>query len=266
MTDFDRAAAVTRVDVGHFRAETPMSWRSSFGRPQGGIVAAQMMLAMIETIDDPTFHPRAITTHYLRSPESGPLEIECTIERKGRTILNMSSKGTQDGSPHVLCLAVFGRDRNGFIADELPIPRVDPPDAARASTAYHPPQGYPFADHVVVQQRAGSKALTGPDAEMYTAGWIGFTDPRPFDAPALLTLCDAGLMPHWSRRPLPTTTLDYTVHFRANFPKSYPDELVVIENRTHLVRDGLMDWNCVVWGPDGDVLCLTRQQLLALDE
>jgi hypothetical protein len=103
---------------------------------------------------------------------------------------------------------------------------------------------------------------------MRNAGWIGFTDPRPFDAAGLLVLCDAGMMPWWARLDgdAMTATVDYTMHFRADFPLDYPDGLAVIENTTRYVHAGLLDWDAVVWGPDGTVMCLARQQLVTLDQ
>ena len=267
-TAFDLDTRVRRRSGNLFDAGCPERWRSGTGRPQGGTLAAQMMMAMTETVGDPRFHPRAVTTHFVRGPGPGDYEIECTVERTGRTMVNLSSRCSQRGALMAMTLAVFASDRHGPEFDELPMPDMDPPSPDRGREAWAPDFAHPFIDQIVSQPRSGPAPFSAPDGPMVNAGWIGFADPRPFDAPGLMVLCDAGMMPWWARLPEGkiTATVDYTLHFRSNFPRSYPGELAVIQNRTCLVRDGLLDWDAVVWGPDGDVLCLARQQLVTLDQ
>jgi hypothetical protein len=62
-----------------------------------------------------------------------------------------------------------------------------------------------------------------------------------------------------------TATLDYTVHFRANLPIDYGHDLAAIENRTRFGQEGVLAWDVAMWGPDGRVLCLARQQAVILD-
>ena len=265
MTAFDRALELERTSEFGFRSNTPDSWRSRDGRPQGGLVAAQLMQAMIESVHDEHLHPRSITTQFLRSPGPGPYDISVTIERAGRTVTNLSARCIQDGKLQSIAIAVFGVDRDGQDFDELPMPKIAAPNG-REREAFYPDFAYPFADHIVAQLRTGHEPFSQPDGPMHNAGWVGFTDARPFDAPGLLVLADAGMMPYWIRLDgmVTTATVDYTVHFRSDFPRSYPNELAVIENQTRLVRNGFLDWDITIWGPDGEVLSLARQQVITL--
>lgn len=79
-------------------------------------------------------------------------------------------------------------------------------------------------------------------------------------------LCDATIMPWWVRLsdPIPTATVDYTLHLRSDLPRSTPHELVYGQFATHLVSGGFLDWDGVVWDAHGEVLCLARQQLVTL--
>ena len=103
---------------------------------------------------------------------------------------------------------------------------------------------------------------------METAGWVGFAEPRPFDAAGLLVLCDAGMMPFWARidTEVATATLDYTLHFRANFPIRSAEGMAAVANTTRLVDGGLLDWDVVAWASDGTPLCFARQQAIVLDD
>jgi acyl-CoA thioesterase len=266
LPEFDRDAAIERIGDGVFRAGAPESWRTADGRPQGGYVAAQVLMGMMETVGDPAMHPRSITAHLVRSPGLGDYEIRCSIERRGRTITNVSARCFQDGKLQTVAIAVFGTDRHGPEFDELPMPDIAPPTSDRSREAFAPEYAYPFIGRITAQPRLGGLPFANPEGPMHNAGWLGFTDPRPFDAPGLMVLCDAGMMPFWIRLDdvVTTATVDYTMHFRTDFPRSYPLEMGVIENRTRLVKDGHMDWDITMWGPDGEVLCIARQGVITL--
>jgi acyl-CoA thioesterase len=262
LPEFDRDAPIRRLDDHRFVATAPPTWANNMGRSQGGMITAHALMAMAQVVEDATMHPRSITTHFLRPNEAGDYDLDVTVERRGRTVVNLSARCIRDGRLTAMSIAVFGIHRESVEFDELPMPSVDPPDTDRAYDAFTPVQTYPFAHHVVAQHRIGPGS--DPNGPMVSGGWIGFADPRPFDAPGLAVLADAGLMPLWVRweEEIPTTTVDYTVHFRTELPKSYPAELALMENRTRLVKDGLFDWDATLWGPDGTVLCQARQQCI----
>ncbi|HSG78793.1 MAG TPA: thioesterase family protein [Acidimicrobiia bacterium] len=260
--EFDRDAPIRRITDERFVATAPPTWANNMGRTQGGMVTAQSLMAMALVVDDPAMHPRSITTHFLRPNEAGDYEVDVTVERRGRTVVNLSARCMRDGRLTAMAIAVFGVHRESVEFGELPMPGIAPPDPGRRSDAFTPAQTFPFANHVVAQHRIGSGS--DPDGPMVSGGWMGFADPRPFDAPGLAVLADAGMMPLWVRweEEIPTTTVDYTVHFRTELPRSYPLELAIMESRTRLVKAGLFDWDATLWGPDGTVLCQARQQCI----
>jgi acyl-CoA thioesterase len=265
LPEFDRDALVQSQSDGTWVASAPPGWGGG-GRAQGGFVAAQMALAMADHVGDDRRQVRAITAQFLRPTPTGRYQIECTTERDGRTMTNVTARVVHEGATTALAMAVFAVERDGLEFDELPLPDVDPPTPTRAMEAEVPLFAYPFADRVVVQQREGRVPFSASSGPMQIGGWLGFADPRPIDAAGLLVLCDATIMPWWVRlpEPVPTATVDYTIHVRGDLPRSYPHELVYGQFATRLVRGGFLDWDGVVWGPDGTVLCLARQQLVTL--
>jgi acyl-CoA thioesterase len=262
--EFDRDVAVTALGDGRYAAAAPVTWCNVTDRAQGGFVAAQVLLAMAAEVGDTDRYVRAITAQYLRPTPAGDYSIETRVERRGRTMTNVTGRVVCDGATTALAMAVFAVEREGPDLDELPLPDVAGPTPSRVMEAEVPLFAYPFVERTVVQQREGGMPFSGSPGPMRTGGWLGFADPRPIDPVGLLVLCDATIMPWWVRlpEPVPTATVDYTLHFRSDLPRSYPHELVYGEFTTRLARGGFLDWDGVVWGPDGTVLCLARQQLV----
>ena len=96
---------------------------------------------------------------------------------------------------------------------------------------------------------------------------MGFAHPRPIDAAGLLMISDLGMMAWWVRldREHSTATLDHTTHFRADLRSVDAGDLLLMSSRTGLVRNGYLDWDMVLWAPDGTPLCQSRQLLAVLD-
>ena len=67
-----------------FGAEVSPGWRAGRG-PHGGYLAAMLLRALTESVDDPQRAPRSLTIHYARAPEPGPVQIApCSSARAAR--------------------------------------------------------------------------------------------------------------------------------------------------------------------------------------
>ena len=261
--DFDRSAGVERVADGRYRAPVTLDWGAR-GRTQGGFVAAQLLLAMTDAVGDPERPLRSFTCHLVRAPDLGHFDVEVTIERAGRTVTYVSGRIVQDGRLMALGIAVFGVDRPGPDWDDLPMPQVEGPDESRASTIVADERIARIAEQLVYQQRTGHPPFSG-HGPMEIGGWMGLLERRPLDSAALLVVCDALLMPLSVRMTerLATATIDYTLHQRAPLPRPQ-DDLAYGHFVTRLLRKGFFEWDGVVWGRDGTVLCQVRQELVLL--
>ncbi|MGI9621713.1 MAG: acyl-CoA thioesterase [Acidimicrobiales bacterium] len=261
---FDEAIALSEFEGGRYSVSTPESWSAS-GRAPGGLVEAQLFVALRAALDDLSRIPLSFTAHLLRAPTKGHCEVHTEVLRVGRTLSNLSARMIQDGKTIAVALASFGMERPSPVFDELPMPVLDPPNPDRATDTYIPEFAYPYGDNVVIQHRVGHEAFSGLDGPMERAGWVGFAEPRVIDAPALLMMGDVGLMGWWTRldREYTTATLDHTTHFRSD-PAQTETDLVVMLSRTSLVARGYLDWDVVLWAPDGTLLCQSRQLLAVL--
>lgn len=278
---FERDTAVGRLTTARqcardgevaFGAEVSAGWRAGRG-PHGGYVAAILLRALIEALDDAARSPRSLTVHYPRAPTPGRVQIRVVRERDGRSLSTLSARMEQNGAPVALALAAFSRAWGDSEMAELPLPDVTPPDPARGTPdvlAERIEQGLTpqFLRHLVVQPRIGPPPFAGADAPMEVGAWVGLREPTAGLDPTVLALfSDALYSPPFVRLAGPATspTIDLTVHFRADLaPLLGSKELCFARFCSTVVHEGLFEEDGVIWAPDGRVLAQSRQQAILM--
>jgi acyl-CoA thioesterase len=271
LTAFDRDTAVqlrSRAGDGagervQFSAQVSPDWRAGRG-PHGGYLAAMLLRALTEAVDDPARTPRSLTIHYARAPQPGPVSIDATIERTGRSLSTLSARMEQDGALVALALAAFSVPWDAPHVAELPMPDVAPRDAER-KTGIPLFAGAPaFTRQLIIQPRIGAVPFQGSDAPMEIGSWLGLVEPRPIDALSLAFFSDALFSPPFIRlsEPSTTPTIDLTIHFRTPMPRETepdPNELCFARFRSGLIQEGFFEEDGVIWASDGSVLVQSRQ-------
>jgi acyl-CoA thioesterase len=268
---FDRDTAVWREDGpgrgASFGAEVSGDWRAGRG-PHGGYLAAMILRALIETVDDPARAPRSLTIHFTRAPEPGPVSIRTVVEREGRSLSSLSARMEQDGTLIALVLAAFSVPWSGPEITDLPVPEVAPPRAPFRPGEPPHPSAPPIAAHTVLQRRFGGLPFTGREQPMEIGGWLGHIEPRTIDALSLAFFSDALIPAPFMRfsEPNPSPTIDLNVHFRAALPpsRSDPPDLCLIRVRTAVIHEGFFEEDGLIWAPDGTLLAQSRQLALVL--
>jgi len=273
-TAFDRDSAVKLqsrstedglAPTAKFTADVSPDWRAGRG-PHGGYIAAMLLRALVEAIDDPARSPRSLTIHYARAPEPGAVQILVTIERQGRSLSTLSARMEQEGKLIALALAAFSVPWSAPEILELPMPEVAPPVPQEQAGPPLFEGAPPFTRHIVIQPRIGAVPFTGSKHPMEIGSWLGLSEPRAIDAISLAFFSDALFSPPFIRltEPATTPTVDLTVHFRAPLPAAVGDaptagELCFARFRSGLVQDGFFEEDGVIWAPDGTVLAQSRQ-------
>jgi acyl-CoA thioesterase len=269
-TVFDRDTAVTQLQDGTFAATIAPGWRAGRG-PHGGYLAAILLRALIATVDDPARNggrtgaraPRSLTIHYASSPEAGPVEIQTTVEREGRSLSTLSARMEQAGRVTALALAAFSVPWEAPGANELPMPELGAPDAERRSTPKLFKGAPEVTKQLVMQPRVGAIPFAGSGAPMRIGGWTGLPEQRPVDALALALFCDAWFPPSFIAldSPAVSPTIDLTIHFRQSISECDcdPAALCLSVFETRLLHDGLFEEDGVIWAADGAVLAQSRQ-------
>jgi len=272
---FDRDTSVWPV-VGAgaqrlFGAEVSPDWRAGRG-PHGGYLAAMLLRALIETVDDPARAPRSLTIHYPRAPQAGPVSIRTVIEREGRSLTTLSARMEQDGTLIALVLAAFSTAWSGPEIAEEQMPAVEPPDlspgaATPMNRAF--PAAPPFAGLITLQPRIGGMPFSGEEQPMLVGGWLGMSEPRPIDPLSLAFYSDALIPSPFLRTPapVPAPTIELTVHFRVAMPREPepdPHELCLAQVQSTFVHDGLFTEDGTIWAADGTLLAQSRQLAILL--
>lgn len=268
-TRYARDTAVERIGDGRYRSRMDASWWIING-PNGGYVAAVVLRAIVAEVDDAARRPRSITLQYLRPPAEGPVEVEVTVERAGRSVSTVSARMTQDGRLLVVAIATLAVAREGALSfDEGPgIPaRPDgspmplPEDIPLAEV--DPDRDVPMRRHYDLRWAFGDLPFTpSADEESRRArcgGWLRPAEPEPIDEIALVAMTDAWLPPIFCRvtEPLAVPTIDLTVHFRG-LPED-PLDHCFVEFESPLASDGYLVEHGRILSRSGRLLAESRQ-------
>jgi acyl-CoA thioesterase len=274
--------AVRSLGDGRYDATIDPSWWIIAG-PNGGYVAAIVLRAVVAEVADPARRPRSATFHYLRSPAAGPVQVEVTVERSGRTITAVSARLTQDGRTLVTALVALGVDRDAPVSfDEdpgLPVGAdgsVVPPPEQVPLEAVDPERHVPMRDHYDLRWVLGAPPFTsgdagpaGPRSSARCGGWMRLREDDPVAEVVLVAMADAWLPPVFSRidLPLAVPTVDLTVHFRGRpgpDPSGGGDGWVFGEFASPVGRDGYLVETGRLLDRTGRMLAEVRQTALVL--
>jgi acyl-CoA thioesterase len=174
--------------------------------PQGGTMTALAAAAMVAELGEPTQRLRTLTTVFAAPVPSGRVELDVTVQRRGRTMsqATVTAHAPGEGVGHTT-VAVFGAERPGFEFTDVVCPDVpDPRDCPSFRDA--PPPDFPQRDDPVPfwENVEGRPAIGHAPWDPYVpetshcAFWYRFDEPpmRPdgtLDPLAVVALSD--LMP-----------------------------------------------------------------------
>ena len=248
--------------------------------PQGGIVAAVAARAMADELAAPSQPLRSLTVVFAGQVAVGPIEVEVTVLRRGRSLSQATATVRNPGSEAGLtAVAVFGAVRPGFSFTDRPYP------AGIGDPASYPSMRDPWPDDVELprfdpmpfwNEVVEMRFIDGhPPWEDYVPTgseklvWVRFDDP-PFDAEgtldpfALLVLAD--MMPGAVGQRMgnggPTwfgPSADLTFHW---FGPTRTDWLLV-RNQARFAGDGYASVDAELWDPlTGGLVGYATQQMI----
>lgn len=256
---FARDTAVHAVAPGRWAGSLDRGWWIQRG-PNGGYLAALLLRAIRAEVADDRRTTRSLTVHYLRPPAEGPVTVDVTVERSGRSLSTVSARMDQDGTTIALALAALAADRDeSVVFDDTVMPEVAPPDAC-------PPM--PSAIDIPLHERYETRlAIGGPmfseGPAAVTGGWIRLADGEPIDELVVAAFTDAWPPAIFTRSatPLAVPTIDLNVHLRQ--PVADPSAWSLVVFRTQLSAGGYLEEDGEVWSEDGRLLAQSRQLAVA---
>jgi acyl-coenzyme A thioesterase PaaI-like protein len=257
---FAEVSRVTPGPAGRFTAVVNSEWTVG-GRPNGGYLVSMLGRAAV-TLAPEHPHPIAVSAHYLRSPDPGPVEIAAEVLRAGRSASQLRASMSQGGRPCVEALLTASTLAAGgapyWVAD-VPaagtVPYEDcPPRPASA------PDGFRIAilDQVSIRLEPESAGFVAgrPAGRGELRGWLTLPGDEPFDPlslvyavdsfpPATLDIALTGWVP----------TLELTAYIRA-LPGPGP---VRVLQRVQLIDGQRADETCYVWDSAGRLVAHATQ-------
>lgn len=245
--------------------------------PQGGVVAALAARAMAATLDSPGQSLRSLSVVFAGQVTAGPVEIEVTILRRGRSMSQLTATVRNPGAAAGLtAIAVFGASRRGFDFTELACPEVDGPAGLRG---YRDPvpegvdfeftrDRMPFWEQIVETRPATGRAPWEPfeDGPAEVVYWYRLDHPPvrddgTLDESGAIVLCDT--MPGAVSQRLGAEewfapSADFTVHL---FEPARPGWLLA-HNRARHAGDGYASVEMALWDPSDRHLVAYATQMM----
>ncbi|MEE9607167.1 MAG: thioesterase family protein [Myxococcota bacterium] len=259
-TRFDTDTEVRPTGEGAYEARLDPGWWIVAG-PNGGYLAAILLRALGHAVDDASRTPRSLTVHYTAVPQEGRARIETRVERRGRSLTNISGRLLQGERLIAVTLAAFSKPRAALELADARMPEVPPPEQCDPRWEKH----IEMHDRYEYRWALGDRPFSNGTQALLGA-WIRPAEPRRVDAPLLAAYCDAFPPALFSRVAdgalaggLPT--VDLTVHFREPLPlpDASPDDFTLGVFRTRVAREGFLEEDGEIWSRGGVLLAHSRQ-------
>lgn len=261
MTIFSDGIALSRRATDVFEGAVHPGWQVVRG-PHGGYIAALILNALTQRLDDGDRAIRSFTTHFTAVPQEGPVTVRTTLERAGRSMSFLTARLEQDDKTLATSLAAFSTPWEGFEFDDTKMPDVPPPDEA-VPVPDDAPGVPPFLKNVDMRFCIGHPPLFIAADEALIGGWFRLRQPQVLDAPVAAMLLDAWAPPVFPRSDVPIVcpTIDLTMHFRSPLPLdgAKPDDYYLGRFSSTLARDGFVEEDGTMWAADGTVIAQSRQ-------
>ena len=272
---FELETAVAPVDgvPGRYRAELSDRWCAPMV-PQGGVATALAIRAMAAEIGATGQPLRSITNVFAGAVRAGPVEVDVTIVRRGRSMTHALAQVRNEGqdSGHV-AVAVFGASREGFDFTDIAMPQVPPPLECPSFRDPLPEDAemrvepFTFWENLEGRPAIGTPPWdhTTPRTSSEVAYWYRYDDPPrlddgTLDPVAVIAMCDT--MPgSVGQRVGPTDRVwlppsaDLTVHLLG---PARSDWLLSHQHARH-AGDGYASIEMSLWNDDATLVAYATQ-------
>lgn len=260
--------AVVAAGSGRYDAVIRPAWNLR-PLPQGGVVTALALRAMIAELDHPEQRLRTLHTAFVAQVADGPVRIDVELLRAGRSMSHLRAEVRNPDAPRGhLTTAVFGATRDGFSFTDLEPPAEIRRPSECPSFRDPPPEDWSFDGDPAPfwAELVEGRGVTGhppwedfePDRAENTS-WYRFDDAPmlddgTMDPLALVVLADTmpgavGEKVGRQDRAWFAPSVDLTVHLLDDCRSPW----VLAHNRARFAGDGYASADMALWdcGPDG---------------
>ncbi|MEJ6548498.1 thioesterase family protein [Corynebacterium sp. USCH3] len=264
MSEYADVSAVTPCGDHLWTAEIDPGW-TILGNPNGGYlqtIMARAAVADAEESTDEATHPHTVaaSTHFLRSPRPGRVELTSELMRAGRTTTQVRVRMSQNGQITGESLFTLGTLTEADIdwsTRNLPDPGAPFADCTRFTP---PREQFPVEifHHAGLHLHPGQTALTEgkPRGLGEVRAWVELPDGEDFTPESLLLAAD--LLPPAPFDVKPggwVPTIELSTYIRA-VPVPGPVNVLLTAN---LIQGDRVDESATVWDSEGNLVAQSHQ-------
>lgn len=240
------------------------SWRQ--GRAAyGGLLAGHALKAM-QAIVDPNRPTRALQVVFVAPLKEGPLRVESTLLREGRSVSLAQAQITQDGRLILTASATFGADRPSDIEVEPEqAPSFKSPEQCIAMP-FLPGITPAFTQHLDYRWIEGGFPYTGHPTPGIT-GYCRHKTPVDDAALALVGLADAWPSPilPMAKGPAPASSVTWNLQF-LSLPQVPTQAWWTFVYKADHAHAGMSTITGKLYAPDGSLAAISTQLAVVFDK
>ena len=223
----------------------------------GGYVNALALQACALAAGDASRRPRTLTVHFLRRFPVGPMRVETSVARSGRSVTVVTARLLCDATLCGLATVCFGKDRQAMEFTDLEMPQNISFDPSQPLSGDLP---FEFRNNVRFWDVFTGGRLPGQTVET-SGGWALPAKDQPIDERFLVAVAD-GFTPVMFRKqqePTMAGTMEFTAYLRANPQSVATGEPVLAVLTTAAALNGYVEEDCNIWSRQGELLLQSRQ-------
>jgi len=242
--------------LGAFSAEASEDWgqgRTLFGGVQA-LLAVRAMRLLVP--DAPPLW--SLQSTFVAPIAPGRVRLRAQVLRQGRSALQIEARLLDGEQTAMIALGVFGEARESTV-------RVDPPAARPApeqgtELPFIPGVTPNFTQHFAYRWAEGGLPFTG-STEPGTRIHLRQRDEGLVGEAQLVALADSIPPPSLSLldKPMPASTLSWSLEFVRHLPPQPAEQWWRMDAGIVAARDGYSNQDAHLFGPDGQLVALSRQ-------
>lgn len=265
MSEFSDVSAITSSGENRWTAEIDEGW-TILGNPNGGYLQTVMARVAMSAVDPSDGHPHVVaaSTHFLRSPRPGTVELESELMRTGRSTSQVRVRMVQDAKVAAESLFTLGELDGGDSAPDIDWSASDLPDPGAPfddCVRFTPPrEQFPveILHHAGLYLHPGQTAFTSgqPSGLGKVRAWVELPDDEDFTPESLLLAADILPPAPFDIKPggwVPT--IELTTYVRAR-PAPGPVNVLLAAN---LIQGDRVDETATVWDSAGRLVAQSHQ-------
>ena len=257
-TEYDAAMALEHTGETTFDTRIDSGWFVT--GPNGGYLAAMMLMAARSAPTLAGRPARSMTVHYLQPGAEGPATIDVEVTRAGRSLAFATIRLQQDSRLVAQAMAVLGSGRSDVEFQDIRPVDVSPPEEL-GPPQIHPALLPPFTARFDYRPVEDVPMFGGDRADVWC--WLRLAQQRPVDDSVLALMVDALPPAMYFRKGAPQVfpTVDLTVHLRNPVPEDH-DGWCLGHVATRTAASGFVEEDCDLYDRSGTLLAQGRQLAL----